>query len=143
MSPRLLRQQISIPAADKKRRVVIFGYAGGPSQDQVLCGDVWNVIVTATSFPPEDKWVFDHLSVTHHLDDVLVGATDHTAIRAVQSIEAIFGFDGRGWNRVAGTFLAPGTLDEGNHKVKQVVWFDTFPVWEPQQLIFEVNDSAC
>ncbi len=130
---------IQIPAADHQDGVRIFGYAGGPSQDQVFCGDVWNVIVTAAFSAPEDKWLFDGLFTSHYLDGDQVGATSETAVKANHGF-----LDSRAWVQIFGTFLAPGTLDDGTHTVKQVLEHEQFGVfWAPPPLVFEVNDSAC
>ena len=130
---------ITIPASEHHIGVTIFGYEGGPSEGVVYCGDVWNVIVTVAFGFPEEKWLFDGLFTTHHLDGDLVGATSETAVRANQ------GFLGeRGWTQAFGTFIPPGSLDDGTHTVKQVLEHEQFGVfWDPPPLVFEVDDSAC
>jgi len=130
---------IQIPAAEHQDGVRIFGYAGGPSQGQVFCGDVWNVIVTAAFAAPDDKWLYEGLFTSHYLDEDWVGATSETAVRANHGF-----LDSRAWVQIFGTFLAPGTLDDGTHIVRQVLEHEQFGIfWAPAPLVFEVNDSAC
>jgi hypothetical protein len=63
-------------AEDLWDSVRIFGYAGGPSQGRVYCGDVWNVIVTV-SFLPVRAW-FDGDVVTHAIDTGAPVVADRT-----------------------------------------------------------------
>ncbi len=67
------------------------------------------------------------------------GANRETSIKAKQGL-----LSGKGFVRIHGTFLPPGTLNNGTHSVKQVMEHPDVPVplWEPPPLIFEVEDSA-
>jgi hypothetical protein len=132
---------IPIPAGVQQDGVRIFGYEGGPSDGNTYCGDVWNVIVTATILFPDDKWLFDGLFTTHYVDGEIVGATSETAVRANQGF---LGEGERGWSQVFGTFLPPGTLDDGQHTIMQVLEHDPIGVfWAPPPATIFVNDSAC
>jgi hypothetical protein len=117
--------------------VRIFAYAGGPSQGRVYCGDVWNVIVTLPFVSPDAERSFvDEIFVTQTLDNVVVGATDETAVRWSSTFGIL--------TQAHGTFLAPGTLTDGTHVVKQTVEHPVFGIfWDPPPLEFEVNDTAC
>jgi hypothetical protein len=125
------------PAAlEIRESVLIFGYAGGPSQGRTYCGDVWNVIVTVEFGSRSDQAVMEEIFATHTLDGELIGATDETAIRWSSAAQAL--------TQGNGTFLPPGTLTNGTHVVKQTVEHPIFGVlWDPPALSFEVDDSAC
>ncbi len=124
-------------AKDLWDSVRIFGYAGGPSEGRVFCGDVWNVIVTVNIAPPfVDRAGVDAVSATQTLDGVIVGATHETPVRLSSTAGTII--------QAHGTFLPPGTLTDGTHVVKQTLDLDVIgDIWDPDPLTFEVNDSAC
>ena len=126
------------PAAEEHwNSVRIFGYGGGPSQGQVYCGDVWNVIVTVNiASPLADRAFVDETFATHTLDRVLVGATHETAVRWSSTLGTL--------TQSHGTFLSPGTLADGWHVVRQTLEHPEFGIlWAPRPLRFKVDDSAC
>jgi hypothetical protein len=124
-------------ANDLLNSVRIFGYAGGPSEGQVYCGDVWNIIVTVDIAPPFlDRATVDQAFATQTLDGVLVGANRETAVRW----SSTFGTLTQGH----ATFLPPGMLTDGTHVVSQTLEDPVYGIfWAPPPLIFEVGDSAC
>ena len=129
---------VRIPAAEKSLSVLIFPYAGGPSEARTFCGDAWNVLVSVAFGFREDKPGFPLQSADHYLDGQPVGAKEKTR---VTSSETVLGE--RGVAQGFGTFVAPGTLSNGTHQASQVVKFDGQVVWAPPPLTFSVSDSAC
>ena len=128
------------PAAEEVwDSVRIFGYGepGAPSVGRTYCGDVWNVIVTVNIAPPfVDRAGVDEVFATQTLDGDLVGATDETAVRWSSTLGTLV--------QAHGTFLPPGTLNDGPHVIKQTLELPSgFVLWDPDPLTFEVNDSAC
>jgi hypothetical protein len=126
-------------AEDHWSSVRIFGYQGGPSQGRVFCGDVWNVIVAVDQsafFLDIDRATLDTHIATQALDDVPVGPTDETAVKWSSTLGII--------TQTHGTFLPPGTLTDGWHKVEQTLAAPGFGVfWNPPPLEFLVDSSAC
>ena len=101
-----------------------------------LSGDVWNVIVTMEFGALSDRAFVEEVFATQSLDGNLVGATNETAIRWSSTVQAL--------SQANDTFLAPGTLSNGTHIVKQTVEQPIYGVlWDPDPLILEVDDSAC
>lgn len=129
-------------AEDHWSSVRIFGYSddgNAPSEGQVFCGDVWNVIVTVDQsafFLDIDRATMDTHVATQTLDGFVVGATDETAVKWSSTLGII--------TQAHGTFLPPGTLINGWHEVKQTLAAPVFGVfWAPPPLVFLVDDSAC
>jgi hypothetical protein len=125
-------------AEDHWSSVRIFGYEDGPSQGQVFCGDVWNVIVMVDQSPfflDIDRATMDTHVATQALDNVPVGPTDETAVKWSSTLGII--------TQAHGTFLPPGTLIDGWHKVKQTLGAPGFVFWDPPPLEFLVDSSAC
>jgi hypothetical protein len=122
-------------AEDHWNSVRIFGYEDGPSEGQVYCGDVWNVIVTM-DFQPVREW-FDGNFVTHAID---AGDPVVADLRTPVRWSSTFGV----LTQAHGTLLPPGTLSDGSHAVTQTLEHPYWGVlWDPDPVSFEVNDSAC
>ena len=120
-------------ASDHWNSVRIFGYEDSQSEDQVYCGDVWNVIVTV-SFEPFRDW-FDGQFATHAVDAGDPAVAEMTTPVRWSSTASIF-------IQAHGTLIPPGTLSEGSHTVTQTLEGDGW-VWDPNPVSFEVDNSTC
>jgi hypothetical protein len=125
-------------AKDNWDSVRIFGYTEfgeGPSQGQVYCGEVWNVIVTVDWQPIREFFVGNFATQAIDGGTPFVVETK-TPVRQMGALGIL--------TQAHGTFLPPGTLGEGEHTVKQTLEHPFFGVfWDPDPVTFYVDNSTC
>jgi hypothetical protein len=125
-------------AGDQWASVRIFGYTEegeGPSQGQVYCGDVWNVIVTV-DFEPFRDWFVGNFATQAIDGGAPFVVESKTPVRQMGALGIL--------TQAHGTFLPPGTLSDGEHTVTQTIEHPFYGLlWGPDPVTFYVNDSAC